>query len=105
MDRLQFSKSINCKSKSKDISVEYLVKNHFNKTMALYNLIGDYENIQVQGTVSKNNISFSLLFKTKKEAVEMHNIVNDTCFQIYNEVCHVISSINNDGKTLNINIQ
>ena len=80
MDRLQFVQSIEYNDFKKSI-VRF-----FDENMALYNLIGEYENINcITGNVNDSSITFDLKFNDEYDSKKMHDIIYDKSVCIY---CH-----------------
>lgn len=95
MDRLEFSESI-------DIDRTVQLKDFFNEIMGLYNLIADYKNVSVSGSVKDQEVSFDLLFKTEKESKEMHSLVNMKRIYLYGSSYMINSNINKKTLTLQL---
>lgn len=89
MDRVDFTKSI-----ISEESIEDLIKNYFNETMALYNIVGEYDKrINIIHTHTNNIASFSITFKTKKEAKELYNVISGAKINIYDSIYKVHSDL------------
>lgn len=65
MDRIDFTHKV-----KSDISVEQIIKDHFDEMMSLYNVFGEYEDFKIEGDFS-DVISFGVKFKTKREALTL----------------------------------
>lgn len=77
-DRIAFTKSINCN----DIS--HIVKDYFDEIMALYDLVGTYNNFYIKGdTDSGTTIVFSLIFETEEKAIQIFDTVNGHTIRKY----------------------
>jgi hypothetical protein len=69
-DRLNFTKGINYNN------FPDAIKNFFDENMILYDLIGEYSNYSVTGTIDNELLTFSLTFKNVQEAYKMKNIID-----------------------------
>lgn len=95
MDRIKFSESLGV-----DPSTQ--IKEYFNQVMGIYNLFGEYENLTIRGSVDNHELSFALLFKTEKEAKDMHSVVNERKIQLYGDYYRIHSD--RSKKTLTIQV-
>jgi len=95
MDRIEFSESLGV-----DPSTQ--IKEHFNQIMGMYNLFGEYENLTIRGSVDNKELSFALLFKTEKEAKDMHRAVDGCKLPLYGVDYRIHSS--RSKKTLTIKV-
>lgn len=95
VDRIEFSESLGV-----DPSTQ--IKQYFNEIMGVYNLFGEYENLSIKGSVNDQSMSFALLFKTEKEAKDMHSVVSGRKLQLYGELYKIASE--RSKKTLTIQI-
>lgn len=75
MDRIEFVKSI-------DNMVAEDIFNKFDELMALYNLIGEYNNIKIKQT-SSDVASFSIDFNDEDSANTFVNRINNSVLPIY----------------------
>ena len=88
MDRIQFVKSIEYNDFEKSI-VRF-----FDENMALYNLIGEYENIQcIKGNVDDKSISFSLKFNNKEDCEKMYFLICGEQICIYGRLYSIHTKI------------
>ena len=85
MDRIEFSESLGV-----DPSTQ--IKEYFNQVMGIYNLFGEYDNLTIKGSVEDHQLSFALLFKTEKEAKDMHGAVDGCKIQLYGEYYRIHST-------------
>lgn len=91
MNRPEFSRSI------QDIKPEEIMKNKFKQVMALYDLVGQLDDIIVQGTTDDDDISFLVTFNTKKASIEFVNAMDSvTSFSIYGDRFRIITGIEDD---------
>ena len=95
MDRIEFSKSLGVEPSTQ-------IKEYFNEIMGIYNLFGEYENLTIRGSVKDEVLSFALLFKTEKEAKDMHSVVDGRRLQLYGDDYRIHS--NRNKKTLTIQV-
>lgn len=79
IDRLNFAKSINHDNFERNII------HFFDQTMALYNLIGarDDLDISANGNVEEKTIEFILLSDNNKEAKELYSLIEGHNIPIY----------------------
>ena len=79
MNRIDFTQSL-----KSNISIEQIIKNHFDELMSIYNVLGEYGNIKIEGEFEEGAISFELKFKSKKDALVLYESVkNDRTVNIY----------------------
>lgn len=95
MDRIEFSESLGVEPSTQ-------IKEYFNEIMGIYNLFGEYENLTIRGSVKDEVLSFALLFKTEKEAKDMHSVVDGRRLQLYGDDYRIHS--NRNKKTLTIQV-
>lgn len=96
MDRILFVKSIEYDDFEKSI-VRF-----FDENMALYNLVGEYQNIDcITGNVDGKSISFDLKFNNEEDSSKMYSIINDKEICIYGHLYSIRPTL----KSNTINIQ
>lgn len=95
MDRIEFSESLGVEPSTQ-------IKEYFNEIMGMYNLFGEYENLTIRGSVEDHILSFALLFKTEKEAKDMHSVVDGRKLQLYGDNYKIHSD--RTKKTLTIQV-
>ena len=77
-DRLNFAKSIN------HDNFERNIQNFFDQTMALYNLLGSRDDIDISANSTENkNIEFILLTDSKEEANQLYDMIDGHTIPIY----------------------
>lgn len=98
MDRLQFVKSIGY-----DNFKESIVR-FFDENMALYNLVGEYKNINcITGNVDDKSITFDLKFNNVSDSNKMYlGISENESICIYG--CTYKIEVNLNGDTINIRL-
>lgn len=98
MDRVQFVESIH-----DEISPDEIVQ-FFDHTMALYNLVGKSENIEISGNVENSiSISFSIKFQDGSQALSMQNKIHtiyNNSIAIYGRMFQINDRI--ESNTLNL---
>lgn len=77
MDRLDFAKSITYDD------FENTIRNFFDQTMALYNLIGARDDIDISTITSDKSIEFIILTDSKKEAEQLYSSIENRHIHIY----------------------
>lgn len=101
MDRYQFVQSMN----KNDISPETIVQ-FFDHTMALYDLVGKSENIEVSRNVEASlAISFSIRFQNSDQALMMQNTIRNkysNTVAIYGRVFHVTDVLSDNMLNLRL---
>lgn len=77
------------------------VTTFFDETIALYNLIGDYNIIthnecpsQIDGKVDESSIKFILTFSNENDAIKMHDIMDSIPITVFNRTFHSIQTLN-----------
>lgn len=86
VDRICFTKNING-----NISLEEIIKEYFDEVMALYDLIGVYNNFSIEGSIENAKIRFDITFNSKKDATFIFSVVNGCVINKYNKLfkCNV----------------
>lgn len=80
-DRITFTKNIDCN----DIS--HIVKEYFDEIMALYDLVGTYNNFSIKSdTCSTPFILFNLTFESEVDSIQILNVVNGTEIRKYGKI-------------------
>ena len=80
MDRLDFVKSIN------HDNFENTIRNFFDQTMALYNLIGAREDIDISSKEKNQDIEFILLTNSEEEAEQLYYSIENHSISIYGKM-------------------
>jgi hypothetical protein len=97
MDRLEFVKSIEYEDFQKSIV------GFFDENMALYNLVGEYQNINcITGNVNDKSITFDLKFNEIEDSEKMYSLMNGTSTCIYGHLYSIDCNLNNN--TINIKL-
>ena len=89
MDRLAFVKSIGYNDFEKSI-VRF-----FDENMALYNLVGEYQNIDcITGNVDGKSITFDLKFNNQEDSETMYSIIYGNIICIYGHLYSIECKLN-----------
>lgn len=88
MDRIEFTESM-------DIDIEDDIK-YFNQIMAMYDLVGDYENIKVNTVNGNNCISFELHFSSNEIASKMESALKNHTITKFDKTYSVLTSLNDN---------
>lgn len=98
MDRRGFMKSIKVNNFE-----DYIVR-HFDRTMALYDLIGSYDNIEISSNYDDpESIKFDLLLSSNEEANRIKDVIDYTTLTIYDKTYTVISNV--DANLISLELQ
>lgn len=94
MDIEQFIKSIGYSN------FESAVVTFFDENMALYNLVGEYTDLQINGEVQGSSIKFNLNFKSKKDAKKMNELISDRILVVFDRRFIVNGTLNGSSITV-----
>lgn len=98
MDRRDFVKSIEVNN------FEDYIVHHFDRTMALYDLVGSYDNIKISSNYDDPEfIKFDLLLSSNEEANRIKNVIDYTTLTIYDKTYIVISNV--DDNQISVELQ
>ena len=98
MDRRGFMKSIEVNN------FEDYIVHHFDRTMALYDLIGSYNNIKISSNYDDpESIKFDLLLSSNEEANKIKEVIDYTTLTIYDKTYKVISNV--DANLIAVELQ
>lgn len=91
MDRLEFVKSIEY------YDFEQSIVRFFDENMALYNLVGEYKNIEcITGNVDDKSIIFDLKFNDLDSCKKMYLLIQGESICIYGHLYSINSALNYD---------
>lgn len=99
MNRLEFIHKLDLP----DYDFVTMVITSFDKFMALYSLVGSYDDFKI---TNNNNISFTVSFDDKEKVVQLQNLITqyNNSIQIYNKIFAVIINNIHDNQ-IEISIQ
>ena len=97
MDRIDFTHKV-----KSNVSIEQIVRYYFDEIMSLYDVLGEYNDFNIQGNFS-DAITFNVKFKTKREALTLMKAnSNPRTINIYDRQFNW--SFEHNGKEILVNL-